>query len=858
MPLPSPNLDDRNFAQLVADAVKRLRDTCPDWTDLSPGDPGMVLLELFAYLTETMIYRLNRLPDKAYVEFLNLIGLRLEPPRAAAVRLRFSAASPPTRGLEIPRGTRVTVDRDQAGRQPTVFVTTKDISIAAGDPAAEVMAYHCEWVEGELAGVGTGLASQWVRAKRAPIVAAGGEDLELLVGIEASADELKGARTRSVDFLGKVFRIWSEVPDFSHLDESQECVYVCERSTGTIAFAPQVMLLGPDGLQSRQLAQVPARDREIRLWYPTGGGPAGNVAANSLTVLKDAIAKVTVNNPLPAVGGRATETLENALRRGPQEFHELHRAVTAHDFEQVAVRRGGVARAKAFTSVRLWAHAEPGNVEVLLVPQLPEAVPFTALAPDLLQGNQTPEALSLIQSELDSRRPLGTFCSVNWVRYKTVSVKARVVVYRGEDPRAVRSRVLDRLYQTICPVASPMQASGWRFGQSLRVSHIFDIALAEPGVSYADRVRLIVHDVPGKNTKSIDADHFQPRTWYAGAGSRLFRTFNDGDGWEMAADFGGWEVTLVKAHPQRPGIVAVVSRNPDDGSCSINLSRDAGENWQSWAQTAFGIHDVAWMTRETEPALLLAAEVGLYELSVKEEAVPLQILVDPKQQKLGFYAVAAATDLRGNTTVAAAAQGEGGVFLSTEGGRAETFQLSGMQGKDVRVLEAQYDGPAIFLWAGCAASGNQPGEGCHRLQLRGSELAPEGWRPYIKAWDGGSCRSITFFGGRLMAATHRAGVLWLETGERDPAWHPVDVNGGLPLRDVGRLHPVDCVASDPHQRAVLAGGIEGVFRSRDQGVSYRSCSDQEFTETVTLPDTWLFCSGAHDIEVIDEDETRGD
>src|SRR5580765_414815 len=90
MPLQAPNLDDRTFDQLVAAARARIVATAPDWTDLSPGDPGITLVEVFAFLAETMIYRLNLVPDKLYVEFLRLIGVRLGPPAAASVTLRFT------------------------------------------------------------------------------------------------------------------------------------------------------------------------------------------------------------------------------------------------------------------------------------------------------------------------------------------------------------------------------------------------------------------------------------------------------------------------------------------------------------------------------------------------------------------------------------------------------------------------------------------------------------------------------------------------------------------------------------------------------------------------------------------------
>jgi len=84
MPLPSPNLDDRSFRQLVEEARRRIQSSCPEWTDLTPGDPGLALVEVFAFLTETLIYRLNRVPHKAYVEFLHFVE-----------RLYDSAMQPP-------------------------------------------------------------------------------------------------------------------------------------------------------------------------------------------------------------------------------------------------------------------------------------------------------------------------------------------------------------------------------------------------------------------------------------------------------------------------------------------------------------------------------------------------------------------------------------------------------------------------------------------------------------------------------------------------------------------------------------------------------------------------------------------
>lgn len=89
MPLPSPNLDDRSFQSLVDDTKRMIGLRCPEWTDHNVSDPGITLLELFAYLTETMLFRMNQVPEKNHIRFLDMLGVRLEPAEAATTDLRF-------------------------------------------------------------------------------------------------------------------------------------------------------------------------------------------------------------------------------------------------------------------------------------------------------------------------------------------------------------------------------------------------------------------------------------------------------------------------------------------------------------------------------------------------------------------------------------------------------------------------------------------------------------------------------------------------------------------------------------------------------------------------------------------------
>ena len=95
--LPEIQLDDRRFQDLVSEARTRIARACPEWTEHNVSDPGITLIELFAWMTEMTIYRLNRVPDKLHVALLDLLGIRLDGPSAATTSLRFRLADAPTR-----------------------------------------------------------------------------------------------------------------------------------------------------------------------------------------------------------------------------------------------------------------------------------------------------------------------------------------------------------------------------------------------------------------------------------------------------------------------------------------------------------------------------------------------------------------------------------------------------------------------------------------------------------------------------------------------------------------------------------------------------------------------------------------
>jgi predicted phage baseplate assembly protein len=128
MTLPVPNLDDRRFQDLVDEAKRMVQQRCPEWTDHNVSDPGVTLIETFAWMTDQLVYRLNRVPDRLYVKFLELIGVRLFPPTAARAPLTFWLAAPAELAQRIPVNTKAATIRTET-EKAIVFSTAEDLDL---------------------------------------------------------------------------------------------------------------------------------------------------------------------------------------------------------------------------------------------------------------------------------------------------------------------------------------------------------------------------------------------------------------------------------------------------------------------------------------------------------------------------------------------------------------------------------------------------------------------------------------------------------------------------------------------------------------------------------------------------------
>ncbi|MBE9215052.1 putative baseplate assembly protein [Plectonema cf. radiosum LEGE 06105] len=127
--LPTSNLDDRTFDDLVEECIMRIPRYCPEWTDHNLSDPGITLIELFAWLTDQMLLRFNQVPRKNYVAFLELLGIRLQPPAPARTNLTFYLSSDLPETYTIPAGIEVSTVRTET-QEAITFSTDSALIIA--------------------------------------------------------------------------------------------------------------------------------------------------------------------------------------------------------------------------------------------------------------------------------------------------------------------------------------------------------------------------------------------------------------------------------------------------------------------------------------------------------------------------------------------------------------------------------------------------------------------------------------------------------------------------------------------------------------------------------------------------------
>jgi hypothetical protein len=146
MPLQLPKIDDRRYQDLLDEALARIPVHNPEWTNFNQSDPGVTLLEVFAFLTESLLYRSNQIPERNRLKFLSLLGVPLQPASVARGLVVFNNERGPLSTITLSRDVEV-----RAGQVP--FRTTQGLDVLPVEgrvyykhplaaPAPEIQRYY--------------------------------------------------------------------------------------------------------------------------------------------------------------------------------------------------------------------------------------------------------------------------------------------------------------------------------------------------------------------------------------------------------------------------------------------------------------------------------------------------------------------------------------------------------------------------------------------------------------------------------------------------------------------------------------------------------------------------------------------
>ena len=860
MTTPIP-LDMRSFDDLMREAEARVRAQCPEWTDFTVADPGRTLVELFAFMTEALIWRANRMPRHAYHEFFRMVGMQVQPASAARTLINVSRETGDGR-LSLPLGTGV------LAASGVRFATKQPLILEPGQLSGQVEAIHATRIEGELLGIASGSSGAAFTLARGPVVGSFPGSTTPEIGVSIAGDVPPGSGAAR-QWGTNTFVIWQQVEAFDPTSPIRH-TYRIDRQTGLVQFAPAMRNMDADGDLDRATqvaADIPPADAEIRAWYWIGGGDAGNLPAGALSRLELDRAGVTVINPEPATGGREAENIENALARAPLLYSAGGRAVTADDYCALATQTPGIARALTQNPANRWRHATPGSVLIDLVPY-----PADAASPptnETFLNAQSEETRRTVTAHLKTRCPLGAQIKTRWARLKPIRIHLRLAADPLADPEALRERLGHALDKMLSPIGRG--GTGWEFGAALRTWHVGQVLRNEPAILYGEDPILEAVETPSEPCPSLACDNFEHGVWYAAHEDAIFRSVNDGGGWEQLWQFDG-EAPVLIATPgdwhdaaKMQGLVAVVTRRRDgDGKTTggtILLSQDCGETWNTLLRfnLASQVHDVDFLLRDDRPTLLLACADGLREMTPGTEKNWRRITVEAEHDDDAVWAVATAPNPPGSAHrfSVMVARDQRGLFHSARDGLGESYRSIGPRGQEksmFRVLRTQMHAGRARIWAGIRLPGgakNAPG--CFEYPVTGEDEEPA-VIPHFEGWNGESCRDIAFMDGLVLAAIHGTGVHVLDLSHADVRWRPANVDCGLPQRSIGQLQPIAAICarpgramSAPEKLGETQGG--GIYASNN-GLTWQHTTDPMNQSRVTLPPDWLFCT-APDGHIID-------
>jgi Baseplate J-like protein len=465
---PAIDYTDKDYRSLREAMLSLAALRVPEWTDRSPSDLGVLLVDLFAYVGDVISYYQDRIASESFLDtaverrsilnLLRLIGYELAPPVAANAELTL-VFNPPGPGaptvVTVAHGAEFATKASDAGpSQSFVYLgDDRQLDLAGADVAAGsdgkltfhgLPVRHGRRVADENLGSSTGEPNQMFRLAETPVV------LETLtVEVDEGAGPVEWERRANL--------LYHVAPDGSielSTPASQDYyVQFDENGQAAVVFG------------DAEYGRIPPAGRDnIRASYVTGGGAVGNVGAGGIV---DATTKIdnlaSVTNPLPAVGGSDAEPIERAARFGPLAFRSGDRAVALSDYVSLALKAGGVAKVRARTTG--W-----NRIDLYVAPEAATCSP----APDELKRR--------LVAYFEPRRMVGTSVHIQDPVCIPIDIAVELVTEHHHPPETVRQR-------SEAAVRELLAFENVDFGRPLYLSKVYEAVEAIDGVFAATVTR---------------------------------------------------------------------------------------------------------------------------------------------------------------------------------------------------------------------------------------------------------------------------------------------------------------------------------------------------------------------------------
>ncbi len=398
----------------------------PEWTDYqSETDFGNVLLELFAHMADILSYYQDRIANESFLgtaqtrrsiaQHLRLIGYRLSTAAPASAMLRLLVPAGCTEIITIRKGDAFAT-KSQKNRPSVRFEYTNDQDLVIdcnvlptdsqtgkkyfgkSDGSDGIPVEEGRLIKDEILGISDGSTNQKFTLAHPGLILR-----SLGPGQEIRKDIIL------VTELGGAIEEWrlQESLAFSIGDQQDFAIEIDENDRATIYFG--------DGI----FGAIPPTGAAIKATYRVGGGVKGNFPANSITTIVDApqlaLLGATVTNLKPSTGGGERESIEHAMQHAPGVFRSQKRAVTADDYQNLALDFPGVGKVRA----------EKTNWNTVVLYVAPKG---GGQVSDVLRAN--------LIAYFEDKRHLSTIIEIGDVDYVSIYVTAEIGIeahYPAED-----------------------------------------------------------------------------------------------------------------------------------------------------------------------------------------------------------------------------------------------------------------------------------------------------------------------------------------------------------------------------------------------------------------------------------------